>query len=283
MVFETVSPYHRIRVIDQAGVRILSFNGSQETRMSLANPLLGHFEYTEFFHLPWVWNTSIRRVAMIGLGGGSTQRAYQHYYPQVHVDTVELDPVVVRVAKSFFHVEETPTHRIHVQDGRLFLRRSAARYDVIVVDAYTTGRYGPALPPHLATREFFQIASDRLGAQGVLMFNAMGSLRGRGPDLIGALYNTLRAVFPQVYLFPARESQNIVFLATKSSERFDHTRLSREVRARIEDGVVKLPTFAVRAASMVATPPLSAAVSPVLADLQAPVEGLLRKQAAAAP
>src|SRR5207247_5227565 len=123
VVFDTFSAYHHIQVVDAAGFRTLSFNGSMETRMSLANPLEGHFEYTEYFHMPWLWNHEIKRVAMIGLGGGSTQRAYQFYYTNLVIHTVEIDPAVVSVAKKYFGVTETPSHKIQTEDGRVFLRR----------------------------------------------------------------------------------------------------------------------------------------------------------------
>src|SRR5882757_2569361 len=76
VVFEATTPYHHIRVLDEGGVRVLSFDDSMESRMSLQNPLQGHFEYTEFFHMPWLWNTQMTNVLMVGLGGASTQRAF---------------------------------------------------------------------------------------------------------------------------------------------------------------------------------------------------------------
>jgi spermidine synthase len=275
VVHEAYSPYHHIRVIDQRGIRILSFNGSQETRMSLRNPLTGHFEYVEFFHLPWIWNPNIERVLTIGLGGGSTQRSFQHYHPNLHIDTAEIDPEVIRIAQRFFNVLPSPTHQIHNQDGRVFLRRTEHTYGAILVDAYTTGRYGPAIPPHLATKEFFQIAFEKLDDDGVLMFNAIGSLAGHRADMIGALYNTLKSVFPQVYLFPARESINVVFLATKSSEPYNAQRLLYEGKIRIREGKARLPTFIQRLTSFVPAPPPAAAVSPILTDDYAPIERLL--------
>ena len=60
-----------------------------ETRMALRNPLQGHFEYIDYFHMPWLWRNELTNVLMIGLGGGSVQRAYQHYYPNVKVETAE--------------------------------------------------------------------------------------------------------------------------------------------------------------------------------------------------
>ncbi|MEW6304724.1 MAG: spermidine synthase, partial [Verrucomicrobiota bacterium] len=98
VVFETTSPYHNIRVIDDRGIRTLSFDGSMETRMSLQQPLLGQFEYTEYFHMPWLWNRNITNVLMMGLGGASIQRSYRYYYPKVKIETVEIDSTVLEVA-----------------------------------------------------------------------------------------------------------------------------------------------------------------------------------------
>jgi len=275
IVFETFSAYHHIRVVDQAGLRTLSFDSSSETRMSLANPLRGHFEYTEYFHMPRIWNRDLKRVLMAGLGGGSTQRAYQHAYTNVIVDTVELDPAVVDVAKKFFHIKETPNHKINTEDGRVFLRRTTNRYDAIIMDAYTIGRYGSSIPPHLTTREFFTLTKERLNGNGVLAYNVIGQLQGWRANVVGSLYRTMKTVFPQVYLFPARETQNVVLIATVSPELFDAARIQREGAALLKSGVIKLPGFSTRFSSFMNTAPATAAQSPVLTDEHAPVESLL--------
>jgi spermidine synthase len=273
-VFSGYSAYHHIRVLDQGGTRVLSFNGSTETKMSLANPLQGHFEYTEFFHMPWLWNQEMERVLMIGLGGGSVQRSYQHYYTNVVVDTVELDPMVVEVAKKFFGVQETAQHRIHTQDGRLFLRRSTNTYDAIIMDAYATTRYGSSIPPQLTTQEFFETVRERLSTNGVFACNVIGQIYGWQGDLIGALCRTLQEVFPHVYVFPATESRNVVLIATRSSEPFDQARVQREGQALIRSGKVRLPNFQARLGRFMTLAPGAFAGSPVLTDARAPVEGL---------
>src|SRR5215475_2851662 len=91
VVYEATSAYQHVRVIDDRGYRLLCFDDAMETQVSLQNPLLGHFEYTEYFHMPWLWNTQLTSVLMIGLGGGSTQTAFTHYYPELNVETVEID------------------------------------------------------------------------------------------------------------------------------------------------------------------------------------------------
>jgi spermidine synthase len=247
-----------------------------ETRMYRDIPLQGHFEYTEYFHAPWIWNTNVKRVLMIGLGGGSTQRSYQHYYTNVFVDTVELDPVVVRVAKEFFFVAESPTHKIHLNDGRVFLRRTTNLYDVVLMDAYTTTRYGSSVPPHLTTKEFFTIVRSHLTTNGVMAYNIIGQTRGWNEEFVGAIFRTIKEVFPQVYLFPAQQSQNVVLVASRSPELFDAARVQKQATALVRSKRVTLPGFSARLRPFVNAPPPAATRAAVLTDDRAGVEGLLR-------
>jgi spermidine synthase len=274
LVYETTSPYHHIRVIDEAGVRTLYFDAGMETRMSLKIGLEGHFEYVDYFHMPWLWNTQITNVLMIGLGGGSAQRAFQYYYPDVAFRTVEIDPTVVRVAQDFFNVRESENHKIEISDGRVFLRRSSARYDVILLDAYVSDRYGSSIPQHLATKEFFELARDHLTTNGVVAYNVIGTLYGWHADIIGAIYKTLQAVFPQVYLFPATTSMNVVLIATRSSIKTNIQGVRWRAAQLVDSKRITLPGFRQRVEAFQNTPPASAFSSPILTDDYAPVEGL---------
>jgi spermidine synthase len=274
LVYEVTSPYHHIRVIDESGVRTLYFDAGMETRMSLKNGLEGHFEYIDYFHMPWLWNTQITNVLMIGLGGGSAQRAFQYHYPDVAFRTVEIDPTVVRVAQEFFNVRESQNHKIEVSDGRIFLRRSTAHYDVILLDAYVADRYGSSIPQHLATKEFFELARDHLTTNGVVAYNVIGTLYGWHADIIGAIYKTLQAVFPQVYLFPATSSMNVVIIATRSPIKTNIQGVRWRAAQMVESKRITLPGFRQRVESFQNTAPVSAFRSPILTDDYAPVEGL---------
>jgi len=275
VVYETTSAYHHIRVVDHLGLRTLSFDDSCETRMSLANPLSGHFQYTEYFHVPWLWNTNIQAVLMIGLGGGSTQRSYAHYHPDVAVDTVEIDPVVFRVARQYFQFEESPRQKVHIEDGRVFLRRTQSEYDAIMLDAYVQSRYGAALPYHLVTKEFFDLTKNRLTTNGVVVFNCMGTLAGWQADLVGSIYRTMKTVFPKAYLFPATDSLNVVLVATKSSEEMTPAQVRTRASQLVRSGRVRLPAFSLRVQTFRTEPPPNLRDCPLLVDDYAPVDGLL--------
>ena len=276
-VFEVTSPYHNIRVVDRGDMRILSFDGTEETRMSLRDPRQGHFEYTEYFHLPWLWNTQLTQVLMIGLGGGSTQRAYEHYYPRVTVETAEIDPLVLHVAKEYFGLKESTTQRVQVQDGRVHLRRSKTVYDAIILDAYSENRYGAFIPYHLTTREFFELANQHLATNGVVAYNVMGTFDCWRADILGSIYKTMTAVFPQVCLFPARWSQNVVVIAVKSDRKLSQAQLEQQANLLIRSGQIKLPTFLTRLQVLRTEPPASFKNCRVLTDDFAPVEGMLNQ------
>ncbi len=274
VVHEYTSPYHHIRVIDASGLRTLYFDDAQESIISLADPLKGHFEYTEYFHMGWLWNTQMTSVLMIGLGGGSAQRSFEHYYPNIKVESVEIDPAVLQIARSFFFFKESERQKVHVADGRMYLRRSSARYDMIILDAYVQGRYGSSLPQHLATKEFFELASERMSTNGVLAYNVIGTVSGMRASLVGSLYRTLKSVFPQVYMFPAKSSLNVVMIASKTGVPAQPTALRQRAAQLVQAGRAPLPGFMQRLEVLQTAPPPNAYRSTLLTDDYAPVEGL---------
>jgi spermidine synthase len=274
-VFETTSAHHHIRVYDHNGLRTLSFDGSMETRMSLTDPSQGHFEYTEHFHMPWLWNGLITNILIMGLGGGSTQRSYARYCPEVTVETVEIDPTVLQVATNFFHFKEGPRQIVHISDGRVFLRRTDKKYSVVLMDAYVQNRYGGAVPYHLATKEFFTLAAEHLTTNGVMCYNVIGTLQSSRADLVGGIYKTLKAVFPHVYSFPSKQSHNVVLLATKSPQRVDFNTLNQRAASLIHYKRITMPTFRERLYAFRADAPANLQACKVLTDDFAPVDGLL--------
>jgi spermidine synthase len=275
IVFEVTSPYHHIRVVDNQGLRTLMFDNSTESRISLANPIQGHFEYSDYFHMPWLWNEKINRVLMIGLGGGTTAMSWQHYYSNVVFETVELDPKVVQVAKSHFFVKESPSLRIQVEDGRIFLRRSQAVYDLLILDAYTVSRYGSSIPYSLVTQEFFTLADKHLTTNGMLAYNVIGTLQGDQETVVSAVYKTLRSVFPRVYYFPASGSQNVVLLATKDATLRTLPELHGQYAALTNQGWQTLPVFSARLKNFRNDPPPAVERSRLLTDDYAPTDGML--------
>lgn len=273
-VFERDSAYHHIRVVDEGNYRILYFDDARQTQMLLGDPLSGNFEYTDYFHMALLFNDSIRRAAFIGLGGGSGPHRFFRDYPSMQIDVAEIDPVVVKVAREYFGLPESPRLKVTIQDGRVFIRRSAHKFDLIVVDAYTKGRYGSTLPWHLTTKEFFQQAANKMTSDGVLVFNVTAYPTGAGSKITRALYKTMGAVFPARYYFTARESANTVLVATRSKQTLSREAVLTKAASLVKRKVVKLPNFLERARRF-ESQPLPTEDVPTLTDNYAPVEALM--------
>lgn len=197
VLFVGDSPYHRVTVRERRGMmRILSFATATQSLMYLKDPLGAGAAYTDAAHLSRLMRPTVRRVLVIGLGGGTIAKQFTHYYPDTTVDIVDVDPLVVDVAKKYFGVQPSDRLRIHTEDGRVFLNRSSEKWDLIVIDTYTTNRYGDTIPPHLVTQEFFREAAQHLNQGGILHYHCAFS----GSRLLSALQKTMASVFTEVYI-----------------------------------------------------------------------------------
>ena len=107
-------------------------------------------------------------VAAVGLGTGSLAC---HRHDGEAWTFFELDPHVVRIARDpalFRFLSACGTDvQIVLGDARLTLAASPERYDVIVLDAFSSD----LIPVHLLTRQAFAGYLSRLTAHGVIVFH----------------------------------------------------------------------------------------------------------------
>ena len=230
-LYEKDTGYHRIRVEETRERRYLYFDGTLQSSMDRRDPTSLELLYSRFTSLGLVLRPDAAKALIIGLGGGSMAKKYHQEFPEIEIDSIEIDPDVVEVARKFFHFQEDSCQRVHGGDGREFLTRADDRFDLILLDAY----YADNMPFHLVTREFFDTARRKMTPEGVLVINLIGSLRGPDSATIRAAIKTLSSVFPQVYIFSTfgnrghvlSEIQNVVVLASKALERMSMKEMER--------------------------------------------------------
>ncbi|MFB6082366.1 MAG: spermidine synthase [Halanaeroarchaeum sp.] len=269
-VYQTQTPYQQLAVVDDDGVRTLYLDGMPQSATYLDGRQRYVFDYLRYFHIPMVVQDDVDRVLFVGGGGFTAPQRFVAEYPNVTVDVVELDPVVIDVAKEYFGLEESKRLRVHQGDGREFLETTDATYDLIVLDAYRADK----VPFHLTTVEFMRLAREHLDEDGMLVANVISAPSGSGSAFFRAEYKTMSAAFPHVYAFPTAETpflQNIEVVASKREL------TEAELVAAVErtDGAV--PTVAdVR--GMLTGSAVRTADVPVLRDDKAPVDELLDAQ-----
>lgn len=201
VIYEGDSAYHYIKVVDdkQRNTRFLQFNNYIEGAIDLNPPYDTRTTYTNAFHLARIFKPALKNILIIGGGGGIGARKFVNDDPNVVVDLVEIDQRVVDLGLKYFHLEPSDRLRIHVEDGRSFIRRSQTKYDLVILDAFTIGGQ---IPFHLTTVEFFNEIKQTLSPDGVVLANINGTMRGRRSRIMRSEYKTLATVFPNVYLFP---------------------------------------------------------------------------------
>jgi spermidine synthase len=131
-------------------------------------------------------------ILMIGLGGGVLTSYVGRFMPQAQIDSVEIDPVVIDTAKTYFSLKENDRTRIIESDGRVFLNRSRKLYDLALIDAYIGG----FVPFHLMTKEFYTLLKRHLAPGGAAVFNVHEINR-----LFPVAVRTLQTVFATVDIY----------------------------------------------------------------------------------
>ncbi|HEX6229221.1 MAG TPA: fused MFS/spermidine synthase [Solirubrobacterales bacterium] len=206
VLFEAETEHQYVRVVEQPdGDRVLELNEGQAVH-SLLRPgsyLTGDV-WDGYLVLPFVGaDRPPRRIAMLGNAAGTVARAYGNYFPRTRVDAVEIDAELFEVGRRYFDLDN-PRMREFAQDARPWLARADGEYDAIMVDAYRQ----PYIPFYLATREFFELARDRLAPGGVVIVNA-GHPEGND-DLETVLGRTMAEVFPTVLRHPIEPTNTLL-------------------------------------------------------------------------
>lgn len=195
--------------------RILSTGGVWQSATLLGPrrmepPFAYHRAFGRVFDL--VPNT--RRLLAIGGGGFAFPKYIAEKHSGVVTDVVEIDPVVIDVARRWFYLDEARElqrrggGRLNVicTDGRQLLDCAApSSYDAIVLDAFV--REAPVLS--LATVEAFQAAHRTLSPHGVLLANVVPDENDPGNGFLRSVAAGLVAVFAHVAITLVIDHQNV--------------------------------------------------------------------------
>jgi len=214
-----------------------TFFQSGHLLFSTAGPLalapgLEKQEAVHFAHLAMVQHPAPRRILLIGGGlRGTLSEIIRH--PVEQIDYIELDPALTGMARPYLSAATLaaladPRVRLLHTDGRLFVKTTRERYDMVIVDLPDPVT---AVLNRYYTQEFFRETAALLHPGGVFVIAATST-----PDLRGlavanrntTIYHTLATVFSQVlvagerfmFFFATDTPEQISVDATVLAERF---------------------------------------------------------------
>jgi predicted membrane-bound spermidine synthase len=212
VLFEKDSAYSYIQVADKslaAGTeRTLRLDALIHNRYDPQSPDTLLYQYERVFAAltaAWWRDTGGGPFATLTLGGGALSLPVylERHYPAATHTVVEIDPEVVRTARSFFGVPAGARLRIVVEDARRYVEeaRGGAACGVIYLDAFNAY----SVPAHLTTREFVTGVDRLLAPDGIFLANVIDIFdSGR---FLAAYLATVEAVFPQAVVYAATGSR----------------------------------------------------------------------------
>ena len=152
--------------------------------------------------LPLALHPQARRVANIGLGSGLTAHALLADERLERVDTIEIEPAMVRASRGFGaevrRTYEDPRSHIFIDDARSWFAARGARYDVIISEPSNPWVSGVA---GLFSTEFYHHVRRYLADGGLLV--QWFQLYETDTGLVASVLKAVQENFPDYELYAA--------------------------------------------------------------------------------
>ncbi|XP_057783661.1 uncharacterized protein LOC131001316 [Salvia miltiorrhiza] len=190
------------------------------------------------------------KTVVLGLGAGLLPMFMKKNLPTLKIEVIELDPVVLDVAREFFGFEEDERLKVHITDGIKFVKeiadskvetedKSFCKIDILVVDVDSSDTSSGLTCPEadFVEESFMLAAKESLSEQGLFIIN----LVSRSSTVKDAVYSRLKKVFSNIFCLKIDEDVNEVLFALKTDSAIEEDQLSeaRNVVARYSEEVSK--------------------------------------------
>ena len=152
-------------------------------------------------------------VSVVGLGGGVFPMFLHHVWECMKIDSVEIDPAIVEVARNSFQFVEDDRMTAHVADGLEYIKQHKDRFEVLILDVDSKDNsQGISCPPVIfLEEEILRQVYDNLDENGVFMIN----LVCRSPSLREETQKKVCSIFPQVMVMKMERDLNTIIFAFK--------------------------------------------------------------------
>lgn len=185
--------YGLIEVVDTQHMRGLFFGpGAEQSRLYFNAPMTLALEYQEVIEqqvLNFCDQHSVKRLLMLGLGGGTLLTHLNRLLPNITLDVVELRQAVIDVAYRYFYLPDVPEITPICTDASAFMAQASTEgapgYDVLVIDLFDD----QGMPDAFAQFEFQQHCLQRVNTPGLVIFNVWNNpephIKAQTEQLIG--------------------------------------------------------------------------------------------------
>lgn len=174
---------------DDGKSKLMVINGGRSSKVSSDDKL--RFKYVKFVEdnfLKKIPEEEIKDILIIGAGGftmGLEDKRNNYLF-------VDIDKSLHDISEKYFLPEKLSANKkFIVEDANQFLKESPKKYDLIVLDTYSSRN---VIPFDLTTQEYFARAKNKLKPGGILVMNIVVPANFNS-SLARNMDNTIRSVF----------------------------------------------------------------------------------------
>ena len=172
-IHKSVADGNIVEVSESNGIRSLHLGSiTIQSSMKVREPFELELAYTRGMMGFLLFSDQMKHVLTIGLGGGSVPKYIYKYCPEICQTVVEINPQIIKVARSHFYVPESDTKLNVIEgDGIDYLTKNRASTDVLMIDAFDS----IGIPPDFCSQDFFDSCELSLTNNGIFAINLWGS------------------------------------------------------------------------------------------------------------
>ncbi|MEM5563531.1 fused MFS/spermidine synthase [Psychroserpens sp. AS72] len=191
-------------------LEITWINGKKHLNTKNANYSYGALQAILKFGLEKIDLKKVNSVLLLGLGGGSVIKTLRDDFKyQKHITAVDIDPVMIDIAKSEYDIQETSELKIICKDALEFVKQKTQPYDLIIIDLFID----TSIPKEFLTLNFWNDIIHLKSSNGEILFNA--SLEKEKSNELKTVIQFLKSKVYQVDIFEKVHNVNTVVI-TKS-------------------------------------------------------------------
>lgn len=158
----------------------------------------------------------VDRMLFLGLGAGTMPQFSRAVFPQAHIDVVEIDPAMIKIAHDFFQFKEDAKLKVVNENAIHFIDRAQTQqgletqrpiYDLIFIDTYI----GPFFDTGVTSKKNLRYLADLLSESGVVVVNLFSSDLNHFKKIIRLLFKAFR----NIRILECRRTSNVICFASQ--------------------------------------------------------------------
>lgn len=190
-------------------LEITWFNGKKHLNSKNANYSYGSLQRILKFGLEKISLSKVNSILVLGMGGGSViETLRQDFNYTKKITAVEIDAVIIDIAKTEFGIVEDETLKIHCVDAYDFVKTNDIRFDLIIVDLYID----LTMPNQFLNLDFWEALLNAKSSKGDIIFNASVGTN-KSTSGLDAIISYLRSKVFEISVHKNVNNTNTVIIA----------------------------------------------------------------------